>query len=86
MTVQNDGSLAADELKVGNLVTLSSNKSTGDRSLTEMIWEIVGVNAGHVLLSDAAGPEDTNENARPRLVAIDEYSFYAADHFASAWR
>ena len=76
--------LAASDLEIGRLVTVSANKSTGDRSLVEMICEIVGGNEGHLLLA-CRGPGDTADDPpKPKLVAIHEYRFYPADHLASA--
>lgn len=76
--------LGATELTIGRLVTLSANTVTGDRSLVGVIWEIIGANPGHVLLSCRGLCETIDQPLRPRLVAIREYGFYPAEDMAAA--
>ena len=67
------------------LITVSQNKVTGDRSFSNDIWEIVGINAGHLLLR---ANRQLNTNALqdpnvPRLVPIGDYEFYCAADLSS---
>ncbi len=48
--------LAAAELASGKLVTISFNKSIGDRSLSQAIWEVVSTNDGHALVRCRTSP------------------------------
>src|SRR5689334_10837211 len=72
------------ELKAGRMVTISVNKATGDRSLCQVIWEIVSINEGHALVKCRHlrhllyGAPDT------RLIPLHEHEFYTADEFVSA--
>lgn len=78
-----DTTTADRDLKVGMLVTMSANRTTGDRSLVYSFWEILGINDGHALLA-CRGPNDVPIDANTaRLVPLAEYEFYPADHLAS---
>ena len=72
--------LASAELVVGKLVTVSASKITGDRSFVSVIWEVVGGNEGHVLLACRGLCHLLSDPDAPRLLALDEFEFYAADH------
>ena len=76
--------MSADSLAVGKLVTLSPNKCTGDRSLADMIWEIVGINEGHLLLACRGFCHLLNDPAKPRLALLHEHEFYSAEHLGAA--
>src|SRR5262245_22823480 len=75
--------LAPDDLAVGKLVTLSPNKTTGDRSLVDVIWEIVGGNGGHLLLACRGFCDLLTDPAKPRLALVHEHEFYSAEQFAA---
>ena len=75
--------LPPGDLTVGKLVTLSPNKTTGDRSFVDVIWEIVGINEGHLLLACRGFCNLLNEPAKPRLALLHEHEFYSAEHLAS---
>jgi hypothetical protein len=75
--------LAADDLTVGKLVTLSPNKTTGDRSLVDAIWEIIGINEGHLLLACRGFCDLLIDPAKPRLALVHEHEFYCAAKFAA---
>lgn len=72
------------ELKTGMLVTVSSNKLTGDRSLVDAIWEISGLNDGHALLTRRMLGEGHDDTFKVQLVPLREHEFYAADALAAA--
>ena len=72
------------ELKTGMLVTISSNKLTGDRSLVDAIWEITGLNDGHALLTRRMLGERHDDTVKVQLVPLREHEFYAADALAAA--
>ena len=55
-------------LRKGQKVTISRNKRTGDRSWTNLIHEVVAVNAGSVQLRPIAGHSWT-----PRYLLLDRY-------------
>jgi hypothetical protein len=75
--------LAVDDLIVGKLVTLSPNKTTGDRSLVDAIWEIIGINEGHLLLACRGFCDLLIDPAKPRLALVHEHEFYCAAKFAA---
>lgn len=75
--------LASKDLSVGMLVTLSPNKSTGDRSFVDMIWEIAGINGGHILLTCRGLCQLLSDPTKPRLALLHEHEFYSAEHLAS---
>jgi hypothetical protein len=76
--------LVRDQLKVGMLVTVSANKLTGDRSLVNVIWEIAGINGGHLLLACRGLCHLLVNPSLPRLVPLKEYELYSAADFAAA--
>jgi hypothetical protein len=75
--------LTIGDLAVGKLITLSPNKSTGDRSFVDMIWEIIGINEGHLLLTCRGFCHLLNDPAKPRLALLHEHEFYSAEHLAA---
>jgi hypothetical protein len=75
--------LSVDDLAVGKLITLSPNKSTGDRSFFDVIWEIVGINEGHLLLACRGFCHLLNDPDKPRLALLHEHEFYSAGHLAA---
>jgi hypothetical protein len=77
--------LTPDDLTVGKLLTLSPNKTTGDRSLVDVIWEIIGINEGHLLLACCGFCDLLTDPAKPRLalVLVHEHKFYSAAQFAA---
>lgn len=75
--------LTPDDLTVGKLVTLSPNKTTGDRSLVDVIWEIIGINEGHLLLACRGFCDLLTDPAKPRLALVHEHEFYSAEQFAA---
>jgi hypothetical protein len=70
---------AINGLAAGMIVTLSPNKSTGDRSLVEVIWEVVSINGGHALLACRGLCHLLNGDAGMRLAALHEHEFYNAE-------
>lgn len=76
--------LSHDELKVGMLVTVSANKQTGDRSMVNAIWEIKGLNEGHILLAYRQLGVPPEEESKVRLVPLGEHQFYSAEALAMA--
>jgi hypothetical protein len=75
--------LAPDDLTVGQLVTLSPNKATGDRSLVDAIWEIIGINEGHLLLACRGFCDLLIDPEKPRLALVHEHEFYSATQLAA---
>ena len=75
--------LTSDDLTVGKLVTLSPNKTTGDRSLVDVIWEIIGINEGHLLLACRGCCDLLIDPRKPRLALVHEHEFYSAAQFAA---
>jgi hypothetical protein len=75
--------LPVGDLTVGKLVTVSPNKSTGDRSFVDMIWEIVGINEGHLLLACRGFCHLLDDPGQPRLALVHEHEFYSAEQLAS---
>lgn len=78
------GRLTAAELSAGRLVTVSINKTTGDRSLCQVIWEIVSTNDAHALVTCRHLCHLLHDVASTRLVSLNEHDFYAADALVSA--
>ena len=76
--------LAVAELTAGRLVTISPNKSTGDRSLCQVIWEVASINDGHALIACRHLCELLYGSPAMRLVPLHEYEFYAADAMVAA--
>lgn len=73
-------------LRVGLLITVSQNKVTGDRSFTADIWEIIGINASHLLLRASRNLNTSPKNAdAPRLVALCDHEFYSAIDLAASF-
>jgi hypothetical protein len=60
------------------LVTVSANHVTGDRTLTEAIWEVTGLNAGHALLVLRKFGDGSSLSSRAQLVVLSECDFYDA--------
>jgi hypothetical protein len=75
--------IAIKDLAVGMRVTLSPNKSTGDRSFVDMIWEIAGINEGHLALTCCGFCHLLSDPGKPRLALIHEHEFYPAEHLAT---
>ena len=70
-------------LRRGMLITVSQNKVTGDRSFATAIWEIIGINASHLLLRASHNlNEPLKDTNAPRLVPLCDYEFYSADELA----
>ena len=78
---ENEGQgLTATDLKPGRFVTISVNKITGDRSLCQVIWEVVSANNAHVLLTCRHLCHLLlHDMPATRLVSLHEHDFYAAD-------
>jgi hypothetical protein len=66
------------------LVTVSANKQTGDRSMVNAIWEIKGLNEGHILLAYCQLGVPPEEDSKVRLVPLGEHEFYPAETLATA--
>jgi hypothetical protein len=76
--------LSHGELKPGMLVTVSANRQTGDRSMVNAIWEIKGLNEGHILLAYRQFGVAPEEDSKVRLLPLDEHAFYPAEALATA--
>jgi hypothetical protein len=79
-----NGGLSAAELTLGRLVTVSVNKTTGDRSLCQVIWEIISTNDAHALMTCRHLCHLLHDVPPTRLVALHEHDFYAADALVAA--
>lgn len=71
--------LPREQLVPGAIITLSPNLSTGDRSYTDRIFEVVGRNEGHLLVKQCAGNVPFYSKG-PHLLTIHEHEFYGAEH------
>jgi hypothetical protein len=76
--------LACKELTPGRFVTVSANKHTADRSLTDAIWQIVACNEGHVLLKFLGPGQPLDPSRMRRLVPLNEHDFYDAGELATS--
>jgi len=77
--------LSSQELTPGTFVTVSESKRVPDRSLVEAIWIIIAVNEAHVVLKfHCGGPTPHDPASATRIVPLQEYEFYRADHLVSA--
>lgn len=71
--------LPREHLVPGAVISISPNLSTGDRSYSHDIYEVVGRNEGHVLVSQRSGHVSSYFKG-PHLLSIHEHEFYGADH------
>lgn len=69
-----------EQLVPGAIVTISTNKATGDRSYTDSIWQVEGSSGNSILLSLVSG--HCFGDRKQRLVQFHEHEFYAAEHLA----
>jgi hypothetical protein len=76
--------LAAKDLTAGRFVTVSANKYTADRSLTDAVWQIVASNEGHVLLKFHGPGQPLDPSRARRLVPLNEHDFYEAGELATS--
>jgi hypothetical protein len=52
-----------------------------DRSLVEAIWVVIAVNEAHAVLKfHCGGPVPHDPASATRIVPLQEYEFYRADH------
>jgi hypothetical protein len=59
--------------------------SCPDRSLAEAIWVIIAVNEAHAVLKfHCGGPTPHDSASATRIVPLQEYEFYRADHLVAA--
>jgi len=65
-------------LKIGNVVTFTSNNVTGDRSYTRNVWKVVAINDTHVCLEAL---EDRDPVANSIIVNRTEHTFSLAESF-----
>ena len=72
------------EIKTGRMVTISVNKATGDRSLCQVIWEIVSINDGHALVKCRHLRHLLYGTPETRLISLQEHEFYSADDLVLA--
>jgi len=63
-------------LDVGDVVTFSRNKITGDRSYTNSVWEVIAVNPAQAMLKVVGGESRTWAGDKPIMLMLDEYEFY----------
>lgn len=73
--------LAKDRLAPGQIVMISPNKGTGDRSWTTEIWSVVGTTGPYVALK-GIGARRARET--PVIVNAIEHEFYDAQELAQA--
>ena len=77
--------LPPEELTPGTFVTVSESKRVPDRSLVEAIWVIIAVNEAHAVLKfHCGGPTPHDSVSATRIVPLQEYEFYRADHLVAA--
>ncbi len=77
--------LSPDELTPGTFVTVSESKRVPDRSLVEAIWVVIAVNEAHAVLKfHCGGPTPHDTASATRIVPLQEYEFYRADHLVTA--
>jgi hypothetical protein len=76
--------LAGKDLTAGRFVTVSANRCTADRSLTDAIWQIVASNEGHVLLEFRGPGQPLDPSRMRRLVPLSEHDFYEAGELATS--
>ena len=77
--------LAPEELTPGTFVTVSESKRVPDRSLVEAIWVVIAVNEAHAVLKfHCGGPVPHDPASATRIVPLQEYEFYRADHLVAA--
>lgn len=72
--------LTTEHLVPGAVVTISTNKSTGDRSYINELFSVVGSNGGHVVVC-AIDREGFLGRVNKRIILqLKDHDFYAADH------
>jgi hypothetical protein len=77
--------LSPEELTPGTFVTVSESKRVPDRSLAEAIWIVIAVNEAHAVLKfHCGGPTPRDPASAARIVPLQEYEFYGADHLVAA--
>lgn len=77
---QDQAKLTREHLVPGAVVTISTNKSTGDRSYTNELFSVVGSNGGHVVVC-AIDREGFWGRINKRIILqLKEHDFYPADH------
>ena len=77
--------LSLEELAPGTFVTISESKRVPDRSLVEAIWVVIAVNEAHAVLKfHCGGPTPHDTASATRIVPLQEYEFYRADHLVAA--
>ena len=68
-----------------HFVTVSESKRVPDRSLVEAIWVVIAVNEAHAVLKfHCGGPMPHDPASATRIVPLQEYEFYRADHLVAA--
>jgi hypothetical protein len=73
--------LPPEELTPGTFVTVSESKRVPDRSLVE----VIAVNEAHAVLKfHCGGPTPLDSASATRIVPLQEYEFYRADHLVTA--
>jgi hypothetical protein len=77
--------LSPEEFTPGTFVTVSESKRVPDRSLVEAIWVVIAVNEAHAVLKfHCGGPTPHDPASATRIVPLQEYEFYRADHLVAA--
>ena len=65
----------------GDVVTISTNKVTGDKSYSDSVWKVLAVNSIHVKV-EAITKDDFWFNKGPRILEIKDYDFSSVDELA----
>ena len=65
--------------EVGEKITFTRNKITGDRSYTDDLWEVIAVNTTHVKLKRLA--DDDVPWKRQIIAVLSEHDFSLASDF-----
>lgn len=77
--------LSLEELAPGTFRHRLRSKRVPDRSLVEAIWVVIAVNEAHAVLKfHCGGPVPHDPASATRIVPLQEYEFYRADHLVAA--
>ena len=77
--------LSLEELAPGTFRHRLRSKRVPDRSLVEAIWVVIAVNEAHAVLKfHCGGPTPHDTASATRIVPLQEYEFYRANHLVAA--
>ena len=68
-----------DIICTGDLITLSRNKVTGDRSYCNDIWKVIGVNETHLRITSIIGESCETSFGEDRIILKKEFDISKAN-------